>query len=354
MRAIDKMLKTIGCLVLAILMIGNNQIAYANSIENNKEIQSIEDTYSYLETLDTLQKEYSNNKYNYSNILKYLRADRYNSKQWEILAGSIDTKFNTYVDEYKQQDLSKLKKIDTLETPYGTVDFIHMIASIDMVTQGRDVIGTWGGDLIEIASRYKDNFDTIKNIDDELKQSISKKDLADINADIDAVNIGHMLIDNKNTDKSLADTIKEYYNNSSKVNKYELFLTNTIKQTDVANRVGIDSSYGKAVKALLKRRINSDGLIKQLIKEKELDSVKYNSLIDECTDAFAEYILENTDKPAHEFESIQSKEENKTNDKEAKAVEETENSTNIDEETANKNWFTDLIVNIANWFRIII
>ena len=85
--------------------------------------------------------------------LSYTRTGTYNTTLWQMTAGARDAGFEDYVEE-QDPDLVSLQGLGSVETSAGSVDFGHLLASINLVYRGLPVVGSWGGDCVELAQQY--------------------------------------------------------------------------------------------------------------------------------------------------------------------------------------------------------
>ncbi|WP_082824307.1 glycoside hydrolase domain-containing protein [Rossellomorea marisflavi] len=136
-------------------------------------------------------------------VCQYIRSNEYYGSLWSIAAGSLDDEFleivNTQLNNPTINEVYDPKyKID-IEMPHlaATLNSILTYGSIDNPLAE---LSGWAGDLLQVAggsmvadgydSGYEAAFEQIGHLD----KSVSTFSMADLIADVDAVNLGNMLI----------------------------------------------------------------------------------------------------------------------------------------------------------------
>ena len=149
--------------------------------------------------------------------LSYTRTGVYNSGIWQVTAGVRDAGFESYVAE-QDGDLVSLQGLGSVETSAGSVDFGHLLASLNLVYRGLPVAGSWGGDCMELAQQYAGQASDAAGYADLMSGTFEDDNSVfggdDLRADLDAVVIGSKL----SQGADLAQTIRDYY---SSVNEYD-------------------------------------------------------------------------------------------------------------------------------------
>lgn len=149
--------------------------------------------------------------------LSYTRTGVYNSGIWQVTAGVRDAGFESYVAE-QDGDLVSLQGLGSVETSAGSVDFGHLLASLNLVYRGLPVAGSWGGDCMELAQQYAGQASDAAGYADLMSGTFEDDNSVfggdDLRADLDAVVIGSQL----SQGADLAQTIRDYY---SSVNEYD-------------------------------------------------------------------------------------------------------------------------------------
>lgn len=162
----------------------------------------------------------------------------------------------------------------------SNIDIVHLSAAMNLIVNGLDCLGGWGGDIVEFASELKQMDDGDININklafERIGSAYSRFNKNDILADIDAVNIMRL----KNTyEWSIADSIEFYYEKQLKnSNRYDLFLYNTI---------GNPANFDK-----LKAKYNKEVGIDQL--EQKYNIYNDDKYIDASLRAFYNYVFTST------------------------------------------------------------
>ena len=141
--------------------------------------------------------------------LSYTRSGSYNTTVWSMVAPRSQ-EFVEYVDA-RDSSLSSLIGLGSLETPGGSVDFGHLLASMDLVSRGLPITGSWGGDCMELARQYLGQASDAEGYVSLMSGSFDSGDSMfggdDLRADMDAILIGSQLTDGA----GVADTIRSYY-----------------------------------------------------------------------------------------------------------------------------------------------
>lgn len=146
-------------------------------------------------------------------MLAYTRSGTYNDSLWQMTAGTKDPDFEAYVLE-NNSELGELVGIGVQTLPNGeTIDFGHLLASINLVYRGLPVTGSWGGDCMELARQYSGQASDAAGYVTLMQESFGAEGdgsvfgADDLRADLDSVNIGSQL----SQDTNLADLMRTYY-----------------------------------------------------------------------------------------------------------------------------------------------
>ena len=163
--------------------------------------------------------------------LAYTRGGSYNDSLWQLTAGAKDGDFETYVRQ-ENADLAELVGLGTLTTAGGeSVDFGHLLASINLVYNGLPITGSWGGDCMELARYYQGQASDAEGYAQLMTASFNLEDdgsgsvfgAPDLRADLDSVNIGTQL----SADSRLADVIRSYYQDLTEYDRCYQFIART-------------------------------------------------------------------------------------------------------------------------------
>ena len=127
-------------------------------------------TLSRLDELQTLAESYIAEQNNGADpmllTLSYTRGGGYNDSIWQLTAGANDSiwqltagakdsDFESYVRD-RDESLGELVGMGSITVGNGdTVDFGHLLASINLVYNGVPITGSWGGDCMELARAYQ-------------------------------------------------------------------------------------------------------------------------------------------------------------------------------------------------------
>lgn len=158
--------------------------------------------------------------------LSYTRTGVYNSGIWQVTAGVRNAGFESYVAE-QDGDLVSLQGLGNVETSAGSVDFGHLLASLNLVYRGLPVAGSWGGDCMELAQQYAGQASDAAGYADLMSGTFEDDNSmfsgSDLRADLDAVVIGSRL--SQGTD--LAQTIRDYYSSANEYDRAYQFIALT-------------------------------------------------------------------------------------------------------------------------------
>lgn len=170
-------------------------------------------------------------------MLAYTRMGSYNDTVWQLTAGSKDPDFETYVLD-KNSDLGDLMGMGELSLPNGqTVDFGHLLASINLVYRGLPITGSWGGDCMELAQQYEGQASDAEGYRSLMESALGGDDAtsmfgaSDLRSDLDSVNIGSQLT----ADSNLADLMRTYYTDLDDYNRAYQFVALSFGNTDTGN-----------------------------------------------------------------------------------------------------------------------
>lgn len=153
--------------------------------------------------------------------LSYTRGGTYTSKIWSMVGGARDADFANLADS---EGLTYLVNLSSVETPCGSVDFGHMLASINLVYRGLPIAGGWGGDCMELARQHLGNASDADGYVSLMAGSFDSSDSMfggdDLRADLDSVVIGAQLTEGA----SLAETIRSYYSSITEYDRAYQFI----------------------------------------------------------------------------------------------------------------------------------
>ena len=174
--------------------------------------------------------------------LSYTRTGTYNTALWQMTAGARDAGFEDYVEE-QDPDLISLQELGSVETSAGSVDFGHLLASINLVYRGLPVVGSWGGDCAELAQQYAGQASDAAGYAGLMSNTFEDENSTfggdDLRADLDAVIIGAGL----SQGGDVAQAVKDYYSSANEYDRAYQFIAltfgdvNTGNTTDFANEV---------------------------------------------------------------------------------------------------------------------
>ena len=166
--------------------------------------------------------------------LSYTRTGVYNSGIWQVTAGVRNAGFESYVAE-QDGDLISLQGMGNVETPAGSVDFGHLLASLNLVYRGLPVAGSWGGDCMELAQQYAGQPSDAAGYADLMSGTFEDDNSmfsgSDLRADLDAVVIGSRL----SQGADLAQTIRDYYSSANEYDRAYQFIALTFGDVDTGD-----------------------------------------------------------------------------------------------------------------------
>lgn len=260
-----------------------------NTTPPSKEQLAFEKMCLTIDELETLSKQYNSEDY-VKRALIYVRSDKYNTQEWALIGGDIDSNFDTYVQNNQENDVSGLKTKENFIIPSTneTVDFVHMFATMNVNFKNEEYIYSdlsgWGGDLFQLASNIKDCGKTGAELKQYIESLFNSENGAfnsqDVCADLDAVNISKLL---KINNKTIAKTLSDYYTNLSEKDRKNAFILNTF-----------DNNYTNI--ETLKQDIINKATTNNLLK---LWGIRNNfpisneqnlNILKECCNVFAEYL----------------------------------------------------------------
>ncbi len=284
----------------------DNETQQTENPENNNDannIDGIEDQDDYVPTtpeelafekftndllaLEALSKQYNQTNY-ISRVVIYIRSSKYNTNQWSILGGSIDEDFANYVHN-NNAELEYLRTKEVLTYPGSNeeIDFIHMIATINLSMIGNEMysdLGGWGGDLCQLVKEIKNTDKT----DDELKTMVEQKfnhnssfGSQDVLADFDAINITNLY--NNLSEKSLAKAIKKYYREVTNITRKD-----GVKSYLFDGKNNLETISQKV--DFLYSRLCNNQLLVYLNNTYEIDFENHKNLFDACLTVFVEFL----------------------------------------------------------------
>lgn len=198
-------------------------------------------TLNQLNELQTLAESYAQEKGGDTDpivlMLAYTRAGIYNDSLWQMTAGTKDPDFEAYVLNHNSE-LGELVGIGPQTLPNGqTIDFGHLLASINLVYRGLPVTGSWGGDCMELAGQYSgqatDTAGYVSLMQDTFgaDSDSSMFGADDLRADLDSVVLGSQLTEGAN----LSDLMRSYYADLSDYDRAYQFITLSFGSVNTGN-----------------------------------------------------------------------------------------------------------------------
>lgn len=249
-----------------------------------------------LELLETYAEEYCvvNNKplTNVDGLVtNYIRSTRYTGTLWNVMAGSVDASFATYVNNQFAIDnvqVSNLKAINDITIPSGEViDYTHMFATMATIQKGGNIngdVGGWGGDYstlakdVASATANSTDYDTLYSKASELFRGNSSFGEADWISDLDA----YLIMQQRSSGESFATIMDNYYQAVTETSRISSFTQSRIG----LNRDSTKDDYRAAVYLLLD---NPGNLYLQVLHN--TNGITSNATLRKATsDAIADYM----------------------------------------------------------------
>lgn len=145
-------------------------------------------------------------------------------------------------------ELASLQNMNTVVLPNGeSIDFGHLLASMNLVYNGIPITGSWGGDCEELARQYygqagdaagyAEAMRASFNIDDD--GTLSRFSNGDLRADLDSVVVGSKVT--KDTD--LAEALRSYYANLTEYDRVKEFISLSFGTVDTSSTAFADAVY---------------------------------------------------------------------------------------------------------------
>ena len=236
--------------------------------------------------LENLSKEYNSSGYQ-KRVLVYIRSSKYSSTQWNMLGGSLDSNFVTYVHEHDSSvEYLRTKEILTYPNSTNQIDFVHMIATLNLVMTGDNNsadLGGWGGDLCQLVSDLKTTDKTGAELKDFVLTKFNQNSsfgAQDVVADLDAVNIYNIY--KNQSEKSFAKAMKDYYRN----------ITESARKTSFAEYLfqGQNLSTTQQKVDYLLSRLSNNFYIVYLNSTYGISFENNEELFNTCLTVFVEYL----------------------------------------------------------------
>ena len=292
-----KSFKNAVCGVCAILMCFVFVLSgcfFSNSNDDagkEEQTQTQKDFNATMEKLDEL--EMLSIDYNAENaksrVLVYIRSERYNSSEWELIGGAIDEEFDAFVEQNQTKNSSSLKSLQDFTIPKTNEqsDFVHMFACMNVVfvsdaVYAQDLSG-WGGDLCQLASQAKASglageqlFEYISQMFNSNSGGFNAKDVC---ADLDACNLATLL---KSENKTISQVLQDYFAS----------ITFASRKTDfILNAFGKSFDNFTDLKQTILTRVNNNNLLKFWGMQNGLSFTEDAQIIEKCVDIFTNFLL---------------------------------------------------------------
>ncbi len=273
------------------------------NIQYSPELIAFNQLMERITKLEQLSAQYSSSNVGLR-VLQYIRSERYTGTAWNIVAGTVESGFVTYVaDNQGEYDLVGLKdktKSITLISPTtgDKIDFGHMVALMNVALKGsltnntyNDLAG-WGGDLCQFAVVLKNTGLTgtaLQNKAYELfKTSASGFSIDDLLGDIDALNL--IKLYNNSTNKSFATVMSDYYLNGAEATRNEEYLK-LVFPTAINSSTGKVNVTQEEFANIAISRVNSNYLISMWCSSNGLNLTNDAEYVKAAAMAFAKHFM---------------------------------------------------------------
>ena len=280
-----KFIITLFVIILCASLMGCNLI---NPDETIKQIE-LQNIINDINRLEVISKNYNVENFN-DRVLIYIRCKRYSTNQWNLLGGTLETDFESYVTTNQNGiDLSYLQTKEFFVDPITmkNIDFIHMFATMNLQLKNEMYgdLGGFGGDICQLVSDLSildiDNENDLINEAKTKFNGISSFGYEDVLADIDAVNIINVYNDLQNDKKLISKSIETYYSNLSQKKRLSSFSNYLFGNTNL-------SAEDKCENVL--NRLKSNILITKLCQTYNIDFEQNEKEFNICINLFVNYI----------------------------------------------------------------
>ena len=204
-----------------------------------------------LSRLQALAQEYSASQADTPDpielTLAYTRTGEYNSTIWQLTAGVRDAGFESCVNS-SDPELASLQNMNTVVLPNGeSIDFGHLLASMNLVYNGIPITGSWGGDCEELARQYYGQADDAAGYAEAMRASFNIDDDGTLSRFSNGGPAGgprlrrRRLQGDKDTD--LAEALRSYYANLTEYDRVKEFISLSFGTVDTSSTAFADAVY---------------------------------------------------------------------------------------------------------------
>ena len=231
---------------------GRGAAAFGWRLPLSAKAADYDTTLSRLDELQTLAESYIAEQNNGADpmllTLSYTRGGGYNDSIWQLTAGAKDSDFESYVRD-RDESLGELVGMGSITVGNGdTVDFGHLLASINLVYNGVPITGSWGGDCMELARAYQgqaSDAEGYASLMSALLQPAGRRQQQLFRQrrpcapTSTSVNIGAEL----SADTRLADAIRSYYDGMTEYDRAYRFIANTFGTVNTGDKAFRERVY---------------------------------------------------------------------------------------------------------------
>ena len=230
-----------------------------------------------LSRLQALAREYSASQADTPDpielTLAYTRTGEYNTTIWQLTAGVRDAGFESCVNS-SDPELASLQNMNTVVLPNGeSIDFGHLLASMNLVYNGIPITGSWGGDCEELARQYYGQAGDAAGYAEAMRASFNMDDDGTLS---------------RFSNGDLPEALRSYYANLTEYDRVKEFISLSFGTVDTSSTAFADAVYS----ALLE-----DSGMQLLFYMNGMWTVKgwqikddYAPAVRGATDLFAEYL----------------------------------------------------------------
>lgn len=220
--------------------------------------------------------------------LIYIRSDRYNSNQWQMIGGQSDAEFDAYILQNQTKGANELKTLPSFVLPKTKEesDFVHMFATLNVLyaqegSAMHDLAG-WGGDLCQLAVDAKNSKKSGQELNEYVASIFNSAtggfNDQDVCADLDAVNLAVLLKQNG----SITNSLRDYSNNLNIEKRKDDFIQNVF---------GKEYSSQEQLKQDMLSRVQSNFLLSLWGQQNGLNFTDDSNILEVCCSVFATYLL---------------------------------------------------------------
>ena len=229
-------------------------------------------------------------------LMMYLRSGRYQDDSWQELDGEVDATFSDLMQSNGFNSLKdeRVLPILVLREEVKFADLFAVVSvNYDRETDVKDLVG-WGGGLCQFVVDYIERVGhdpillTGDNLIDNVKVTFNSKlnfttfGQSDVSADLDGVNLAHIIKNNK-YGKTIESNMRVYYSNLNNRARIDMFRDLTF--TEQYN------SKEEFKTVVYNRIVNNESIMSQAEAcGLDLTDANHQKIFDTCLTVFVDYI----------------------------------------------------------------